>query len=133
MINIWNYSNSQNGLPQDYTKYYRLSQGSDHSEKFRAEIRSDIDTTWDKWSERGYRFGFNPEHTPMYTTINGIISTPYMVQVRGNLHEINKKRWGYHVFEGYASDDRSRITMLVNKHIEMDEAVGGTSTRTCSI
>jgi len=39
----------------------------------------------------------------MYTTIDGIISTPYMIQVRGNSIERNKKRWGFHVFEGYAS------------------------------
>jgi len=62
----------------------------------------------------------------MYSTVNGILSTPYMIQVRGNgsnAAEKNKKRWGYHVFEGYAADDKSRITMLVNKHIEVDKPV----------
>jgi hypothetical protein len=59
----------------------------------------------------------------MYTTINGIISTPYMIQIRGNQSEQNKKRWGYHVFEGYASDNTSRITMLVNKHFENEKSV----------
>jgi hypothetical protein len=59
----------------------------------------------------------------MYTTVNGILSTPYMIQVRGNENEINKKRWGFHVFEGYANDDKSRITMLVNKHVEMEKPV----------
>ncbi len=59
----------------------------------------------------------------MYTTINGIVSTPYMFQVRGNENEKNKKRWGYHVFEGYARDDISRITMLVNKHTEEEKPV----------
>lgn len=46
-----------------------------------------------------------------------------MIQVRGNTIEKNKKRWGYHVFEGYASDDKSRITMLVNKHVEEERPV----------
>jgi hypothetical protein len=46
-----------------------------------------------------------------------------MIQVRGNENERNRKRWGYHVFEGYASDDKSRITMLVNKHVEEEKAV----------
>jgi hypothetical protein len=46
-----------------------------------------------------------------------------MVQVRGNADEKNRKRWGYHVFEGYARDDKSRITMLVNKHIELEKPV----------
>ena len=30
---------------------------------------------------------------------------------------------GFHVFEGYASDDKSRITLLVNKHIEQKKPV----------
>ena len=59
----------------------------------------------------------------MYSTINGIISTSYMIQVRGNENELNMKRWGYHVFEGYARDDKSRITMLVNKHVEKEKPV----------
>jgi len=98
--------------------YIRLYPGSGNSTSRRLELSSDIDTTWSKWRLRGYNYGFNRELTPMYTTINGIVSTPYMVQVRGNENEKNKKRWGFHVFEGYARDDISRITMLVNKHTE---------------
>jgi hypothetical protein len=104
-------------------KYYSLVKGSETSVQRQVEIQSDIDTTWYRWKERGYSFGFIPSKTPMYTTVNGILSTPYMIQVRGNAEERNKKRWGYHVFEGYAKDDKSRITMLVNKHIEMERPV----------
>jgi hypothetical protein len=104
-------------------KYYSEKEGSINSLKKRIELSSDIDTTWDKWKERGYSFGFDPSLTPMYSTVNGILSTSYMVQVRGNADEMNKKRWGYHVFEGYARDDKSRITMLVNKHIELGKPV----------
>jgi hypothetical protein len=104
-------------------KYYSLVKGSETSVQRRVEIQSDIDTTWSRWRERGYNFGFVPSKTPMYTNVNGILSTPYMIQVRGNDEERNKKRWGYHVFEGYAKDDKSRITMLVNKHIEMERPV----------
>ena len=100
------------------SEYFKLISGSENSINQRVEIKSDIDSTWEKWNERGYSFGFDKQKTPMYSTINGIISTPYMLQVRGNLLERNKKRWGYHVFEGYATDDKSRITMLVNKHVE---------------
>jgi len=103
--------------------YFKLFEGSDFSKKFRIELYSDIDTTWNKWKVRGYNYGFNPQYTPMYSTINGILSTPYMIQVRGNSNEINMKRWGYHVFEGYAKDDKSRITLLVNKHIEEGKPV----------
>jgi hypothetical protein len=104
-------------------KYFNLARGSEFSDFKRIELYSDIDTTWNRWKQRGYNFGFDPKFTPMYTTINGIISTPYMIQVRGNDNEINRKRWGFHLFEGYARDDKSRITMLVNKHIEEEKPV----------
>jgi hypothetical protein len=104
-------------------RHLQLIKGSENSIFLRVELFSDIDTTWSMWQHRGYNFGFNPKFTPMYTTINGILSTPYMVQVRGNANEQNKKRWGFHVFEGYAKDDKSRITMLVNKHVEEGKPV----------
>ncbi|WP_373495241.1 hypothetical protein [Aquiflexum sp.] len=103
--------------------YIRLVEGSNESNKYRIELKSDIDSTWRKWEDRGYNFGFDSKVTPMYTMVDGIIATPYMVQVRGNHNEKNKKRWGFHVFEGYANDDKSRITMLVNKHIELGKPV----------
>jgi hypothetical protein len=102
-----------------YQNNIKVIPGSENSINKRLELSSDIDTTWSRWKERGYNFGFNPAVTPMYTNINGILSTPYMLQVRGNENERKFKRWGYHVFEGYAKDDKSRITMLVNKHVEV--------------
>ena len=105
-------------------RYLKILPGSLNSPLNRIELSSDVDSTWNKWKERGYSFGFNPALTPMYTMVNGILSTPYMVQVRGNENEKNKKRWGFHLFEGYASDDKSRITLLVNKHMELDKPVG---------
>lgn len=107
----------------ELSDYILTKPGSEHSDRKRIELRSDIDPSWDKWQDRGYIFGFDKEKTPMYTTVNGILSTPYMIQVRGNEFEKNRKRWGFHVFEGFAQDDRSRITMLVNKHIEVDKPV----------
>jgi len=108
---------------QSSDNHFLLVPGSPSSGMYRVEIKSDIDTTWGKWALRGYNFGFNPALTPMSATINSIVSTPYMVQVRGNEDEKNKKRWGYHVFEGYARDDKSRITLLLNKHIELEKPV----------
>ena len=32
-------------------------------------------------------------------------------------------RWGLHAFEAYAKDGKSRITMLVNKHVEEDRSL----------
>lgn len=105
----------------NHLNYFKLIKNSNNL--FRAEVYSDIDASWSKWKVRGYSFGFNPLLTPMYTKINGILSTPYMIQVRGNENETNKKRWGFHVFEGYAKDDKSRITFLVNKHTEINKPV----------
>jgi hypothetical protein len=107
----------------DKSKYFKLEKASEDSNNFRTELYSDIDTTWANWQLRGYNFGFDPKLTPMYTTVNGILSTPFMVQVRGNEMERNRKRWGFHVFEGYAKDDKSRITLLLNKHVENDKPV----------
>jgi len=121
LISVPSWSQSQKETVPD--SHYSLVLGSPSSEFYRVEINSDIDTTWDKWALRGYNFGFNPKFTPMHTTVNGILSTPYMIQVRGNENELNSKRWGFHVFEGYARDDKSRITMLVNKHVEFDKPV----------
>ena len=104
----------------DYIQLFAATQSSNTR---RLVLRSDFDPAWDRWRERGYSFGFDPKLTPMYTSIDGILSTPYMIQVRGNPDEKNRKRWGYHVFEGFASDDKSRITMLVNKHIELEKPV----------
>ena len=116
------YGQSDNKLPF-HSKYLRLEEGAEGSGAFRTVLSSDIDTTWSKWDLREYNFGFDRHQTPMYTTVDGVLSTPYMVQVRGNENEKNKKRWGYHVFEGYAQDDKSRITMLVNKHKEEGKPV----------
>lgn len=110
------YAQQNTGLAD--SKYFQLYKGSAFTDSYRSVLTSDIDTTWNMWQQKGYHFGFDTRLTPMYTTVDGILSTPYMIQVRGNSNEKNKKRWGYHVFEGYASDDKSRITMLVNKHVE---------------
>jgi hypothetical protein len=104
-------------------QYFNLQKVSSFSNSYRAILTSDIDSTWNMWKQKSFYYGFDTRLTPMFTSVNGILSTPYMIQVRGNTNEKNKKRWGYHVFEGYASDDKSRITMLVNKHIEEERPV----------
>jgi len=114
---VFKFGHSQSTKPVNET-YFKIVKGSPTSNSYRTILSSDIDTSWAKWNQKGYHFGFDPKFTPMYTTVDGILSTPYMIQVRGNSIEKNKKRWGFHVFEGYASDNKSRITMLVNKHIE---------------
>ena len=123
LLFIYHFGYGQENTRTFDNEFYKSIKGSSTSSFYRTEISSDIDTTWNNWKQRGYHFGFNPRLTPMHTTVNGIINTPYMIQVRGNYNEQNKKRWGYHVFEGYARDDKSRITMLVNKHVENERPV----------
>lgn len=110
-------------VKSETSEHFKLIEGSENSNSYRVELSSEVDTTWNKWQQKGYFYGLDPKITPMFTNIEGIISTPYMIQVRGNDNEKNKKRWGFHVFEGYAKDDKSRITMLVNKHIEEGKPV----------
>lgn len=121
LIIMAGYAQQKTGVVDN--KYFQLQKGSAFSDFYRTVITSDIDTTWDRWKQKSFYYGFDTRLTPMYTTVDGILSTPYMIQVRGNSNEKNKKRWGYHVFEGYAADDKSRITLLVNKHFEEDRPV----------
>lgn len=59
-------------------RYYSIIQGGSNARLSHIELSSDVDTSWFRWKERGYSFGFNPGLTPMYTTVNGILSTPYI-------------------------------------------------------
>ena len=78
---------------QSHFKVVQTSEG-----RFRAEISSDVDPSWSAWKDRAYNFGFDPGKTPRPGKVSGILSTPYMIQVRGDSNEINKKRWGCHLF-----------------------------------
>ncbi len=86
-----------------------------------SEILSEVDTAWDYWKIRGYNFGVKKESVPVPVNFNTQIMTNGTVMVRGE--NSLAKRWGFHCFEAYANDDMSRITMLVNKHVEESMAV----------
>ena len=74
-----------------------------------------INPNWEKWTERSYNYGFDIKQVPVPIYFDSIV-TDATIMVRGNNN--HKKRWGLHVFEAYAKDDKSRITMILNKHIE---------------
>lgn len=79
-------------------------------------IKSIIDDNWIGWSDTGTRFGLSPTQCPAPC----IIEAPFIAKgtfISGGTNT-NMMRWGFHVFEGYASDGKSRITMLINKHTE---------------
>lgn len=77
---------------------------------------SHIDPLWQTWKLKSYNYGINTSLVAVPIRFNASILTDGMVMVRGNTTD---KRWGYHCFEAYAENDRSRLTMLLNKHIEL--------------
>ena len=80
------------------------------------KFESFVNPDWEKWSERSYYYGMNKNKVPVPLFFDSSISTDATIMVRGN--NSHKKRWGLHVFEAYANDDKSRITMILNKHVE---------------
>jgi hypothetical protein len=79
------FTNAQKAFNDTFpNKYVNTLEGSQGSISKRIELSSDIDTTWFRWKERSYHFGFNPSQTPIYSNVNGILSTSYMFQVRGS-------------------------------------------------
>ena len=87
-----------------------------------VSFTSCIDKGWDFWQNRAYNYGFKVDKLEVPIFFDAPIMTTSTIMVRGG--DLHKKRWGLHLFEGYASDDKSRITMLVNKHIEEGYPVG---------
>ena len=86
------------------------------------KFESFVDENWEKWAERSYYYGMKKEKAPLPIHFDSSISTNATIMVRGAESE-TKKRWGLHVFEAYANDDKSRITMILNKHVELGRPV----------
>ncbi len=86
-----------------------------------VEINSQINPKWDLWKQKGYNYGFMLDRTPVPISFNAPIMTNSTIMVRGQSSV--GKRWGLHCFEAYADDDTSRLTMLVNKHVEENKDV----------
>lgn len=74
---------------------------------------------WSKWNSR-LAFGMRPESAPVPFAVGG------QMLVDGTIIASNANaqhtRWGYHVYEAYARDNYSRMTMLLDKH---DSEAGG--------
>lgn len=69
------------------------------------------------WSEERFSFGMSPSSVPVPLQVLAQLISDGTVICKG---VASKMRWGLHVFEGYASDAKSRLTMLVNKHDSED-------------
>ncbi len=72
---------------------------------------------WEGWQQERYQFGMNKQETPQPATVNSLLISDGTIVMAGNEKMM---RWGLHAFEAYAKDGKSRITMLLNKHIEED-------------
>ncbi|PWM29364.1 MAG: hypothetical protein DBX55_07185 [Verrucomicrobia bacterium] len=100
------------GNPSDAKASTRPDAPAREQIKFESFVNPD----WEKWSERSYYYGMDKNKVPVPLFFDSSISTDATIMVRGN--NSHKKRWGLHVFEAYANDDKSRITMILNKHVE---------------
>lgn len=70
---------------------------------------------WKGWQEERYKFGMNKYKTTEPTQIPSPLISEGTMIVAGNT---DMMRWGFHAFEAYGKDGKSRITMLLNKHEE---------------
>lgn len=86
------------------------------TESVQPTFGAPINPNWQNWSKRSYSYGMDKTKVPVPVFFDSSISTNSTIMVRGN--DNFKKRWGLHVFEAYAADDTSRITMILNKHFE---------------
>jgi hypothetical protein len=80
-----------------------------------------VNPLWNGWKERRLIFGLKKDSVPVPVKINSQLIVPGTIMAGGSATSM--MRWGYHVFEGYAADNLSRITMLVNKHTEDEKKV----------
>lgn len=85
--------------------------------------REPIDSSWEKWSDVRYNYGFNTSEQPVYNTIDGVLESTAMLSVRGGRGRWNSNTAvprsifvdGGHVFEGWNASETCRLTMLIGK------------------
>lgn len=80
-------------------------------------IENEANSNNEIWSQYNARLGFgmDTKQAPVPARIKSqlLVDGTIIARNQGN----NKfNRWGYHVFEGYGSNNYDRITMLTNKH-----------------
>lgn len=69
---------------------------------------------WTQWNNR-LAFGMNPTMARVPFNIDGQLYVNGTVIARNTASQ-NNNRWGFHVYEAYAKDNYSRMTMLLDKH-----------------
>ena len=69
---------------------------------------------WSQWNSR-LAFGMDTAAAPVPFSVGGQLLCDGTVIARNNGTQ-DKNRWGFHVYEAYAKDNYSRMTMLLDKH-----------------
>ena len=69
---------------------------------------------WSRWNAR-LAFGMDTAAAPAPFAVGGQLLADGTIIAR-NSGTQDKNRWGFHVYEAYAKDDYSRMTMLLDKH-----------------
>ena len=69
---------------------------------------------WKQWNGR-LGWGMNPETAPVPAQFNGQLFANGTI-IAHNAGDKNHNRHNMHIFEGYAKDNYSRLTMLTDKH-----------------
>ncbi len=111
---------AEKGAPKEAEKPLKdekkQTECEDSQQRFPTHFYSFVDPSWPNWQKRSYKYGIDPSALPVPIFFDTQIATDGTIMVRGKNNW--KKRWGLHVFEAYAADDTSRITMILNKHVE---------------
>lgn len=80
-------------------------------------VANGVDKTNEAWTKYNNRlaFGMNTDTAKVPFWIDGQLFADGTIIAR-NSGTMDKNRWGFHVFEAYAKDNYSRMTMLLDKH-----------------
>ena len=72
--------------------------------------------SWTQWNKR-LAFGITTDTAPVPFNV---YSQEFIkgTLITNNTGDPNYNRWGCHIFEGYSTDNYSRITLLLDKHVE---------------
>lgn len=71
---------------------------------------------WSQWDGR-LAFGMTTSLAPLPVIIDGQLYANGTI-ISHNTESTRRNRWGLHVFEAYSSDNYSRMTMLLDKHMQ---------------
>ena len=107
-------------LQKDYIKDYMLTK-TDGGYKIYDEANPDNEI-WSMWNAR-LSYGMTPQtaYVPVYFNSQIFVDGTIMCHNTGSQ---NNNRWGHHIFDGYSSDQYSRMSMTVDFPAEYNKKHG---------